>query len=125
MQRRRLKIYFDGGCQPNPGQMEVAVVARGILYHLPNIGFGTNDDAEWLALIHAVRVAQSLGVADYVLLGDSALVVNQATGVSKCRSDALKLHLDLFQSLSAGDTPVRVRRIGRAQNLAGVALAKR
>ncbi len=125
MQRRRLKIYFDGGCQPNPGQMEVAVVARGIVYHLADVGFGTNSDAEWLALIHAVRVAQSLGIADYVLLGDSALVVNQASGVAKCRSGALQRHLDLFQSLIVGTVPVRVRRIGRAQNLAGIALAKR
>ena len=27
--QRRLKIYFDGGCQPNPGAMEGAVVVRG------------------------------------------------------------------------------------------------
>ena len=26
---RRTKIFFDGGCRPNPGPIEVAVVAGG------------------------------------------------------------------------------------------------
>jgi ribonuclease HI len=125
MQQRRLKIYFDGGCQPNPGKIEIAVVARGLTYYLDDIGCGTNNDAEWLALIHALRVAQSLDVAEFILIGDSALVINQANGVAKCRSDALKRHLDLFKSLTSGHGRVRIRRIGRAQNLAGIALAKR
>lgn len=125
MQRRRLKIYFDGGCQPNPGMMEIAVVARGRAYYLDDVGCGTNCDAEWLALIHALRVALSLGVAEFILIGDSALVINQANGAAKCRSGALKRHLDLFKSLTPGHGQVRVRRIGRAQNLAGIALAKR
>ena len=125
MQRRWLKIYFDGGCQPNPGKMEVAVVARGLTYYLDDIGFGTNNDAEWLALIHALRVAGSLGVTDFILIGDSALVVNQANGVAKCRSEALQRHLTLFKSLTSGQDRVRIRRVGRAQNLAGIALAKR
>jgi hypothetical protein len=43
MQRRRLKIYFDGGCQPNPGMMELAVVAHGIAYFLDDVGCGTED----------------------------------------------------------------------------------
>lgn len=125
MQRRQLKIYFDGGCQPNPGTMEIAVVASGRTYYRDDCGYGTNNDAEWLALIHALRVAQSLGVAEFILIGDSALVINQANGVAKCRSDALQRHLDLFKSLTSGQGRVRVRRIGRAQNLAGIALAKR
>ena len=125
MQRRWLKIYFDGGCQPNPGKMEVAVVARGLTYYLGDIGFGTNNDAEWLALIHALHVAGSLGIADFILIGDSALVVNQANGTAKCRSAALQRHLTLFNSLKSDQDQVRIRRVGRAQNLAGIALTKR
>jgi ribonuclease HI len=125
MQPRWLKIYFDGGCQPNPGKIEIAVVVRGVTYYFDDIGCGTNNDAEWLALIHALRVAQSLGVAEFILIGDSALVIGQANGIAKCRSGALQRHLDLFKSLTSGHDRVRVRRIGRAQNLAGIALAKR
>jgi ribonuclease HI len=105
--------------------MELAVVARGITYFLDDVGYGSNNDAEWLALIQALRIAQSLGVAEYSLIGDSALVINQANCVAKCRSDALQRHLDLFKSLTSGQRRVRLRRVGRAQNLAGIALAKR
>ena len=124
MPSRRLKIYFDGGCRPNPGAMEAAVVARGVAHLMPDLGHGTNTDAEWLALIAALRVARTIGATDFELIGDSAVVVNQANGVWPCRSAALQAHLDIFTALAAETPPARIRRIGRAQNLAGIALAR-
>lgn len=124
----RLKIFFDGGCQPNPGRMEAAVVARGVTHFFRDLGHGTNNDAEWLALIAALRVAQALGVEDFVLLGDAATVIHQATGTWKCRSPALQAHLATFKALleTGGDRvrPVRIRKIARSQNLAGIALVR-
>jgi ribonuclease HI len=104
--------------------MEIAVVARGVTYLDLSVGEGDNNDAEWLALIHGVRVAQTLGARDFVLLGDSALVVHQANGVWRAKRPALQHHLDAFKALTADLGPVRVRKIGRAQNLAGIALEK-
>lgn len=124
MHKGGVKIYFDGGCRPNPGQMETAVVARGITYHRPDCGRGTNNDAEWLALIHAVEIAAAIGATDIVLLGDSAVVVGQATGAAKCRSAELQAHLAKFQTLAGNFERIRIRRIGRNQNLAGIALAR-
>jgi ribonuclease HI len=124
MQYRRLKIYFDGGCRPNPGQMETAVVARGITYHQPDCGVGTNNDAEWLALIHAAEVALSIGVRDVVMLGDSALVVGQANRCAKCRSAEFQVRLQQFEMLARNFERIRIRKIPRSQNLAGIALAK-
>lgn len=117
-----MKIFFDGGCRPNPGTMEVAVVAQGETYILRDIGRGTSGDAEWLALIHALKIALSLGATDFVLLGDSASVVAQANGAAKCRGGAIA-HSAAFLALMPGDTPPRVRHIKRSQNLAGIALA--
>ena len=124
MQNGALKIYFDGGCRPNPGQMETAVVARGVTHHRHNCGHGTNNDAEWLALIHATKLAIKLGVSNVILLGDSIVVVNQATGVAKCRSDALRSHYDAFLAIRPQFERIRIRHIGRHQNLAGIALTK-
>ena len=120
---RRTKVFFDGGCRPNPGAMETAVVVRGALYHAPDIGYGTNTDAEWLALIAALRIAQALDLADFELRGDSATVINQATGLWTCRSADLARHLRAFQDL-IGEAPPRIRKISRSQNLAGIALAR-
>ena len=123
MPKPRLKIFFDGGCRPNPGGMEAAVVARGVTHFFRDLGYGTNNDAEWLALIAALRVAQDLGVEDFVLLGDAATVIQQATGAWKCRGRALQAHLATFVAIG-GVRPAQIRKIGRSQNLAGIALAK-
>lgn len=119
-----LKLFFDGGCRPNPGMMETAVVARGVTHHRPDLGPGTNNDAEWLALIHAVELAGALGETDIVLVGDSALVLNQARGRWPCRSAALRRHLETFQALAPSFAAIRFRQVGRSQNLAGIALER-
>lgn len=118
---RPLKLFFDGGCRPNPGLMETAVAARGEVWHRAAIGQGTNDHAEWLALLDALHVATALSATDIVLLGDSAFVVGQANSLLKPRAD-FALYVASFADLTAGFARVRVRRIARAQNLAGIAL---
>ena len=63
MTRRRVKVFFDGGCRPNPGQIEAAVVVRGVVQLFGDLGRGTSIDAEWLALICAMELSQSLGLS--------------------------------------------------------------
>ena len=123
--KHRLKVFFDGGCRPNPGPVEVAAVVRGVAHVRTDLGHGTNGDAEWLALIHALEVAQGAGVADFELLGDNRGVIEQANGVAPCRSPALQAHHDRFTALAVAHPPARIRWIKRAQNLAGIALAAR
>lgn len=122
---KRLKIFFDGGCQPNPGRIEVAVVARGVTYFSDDLGSGTSNDAEWLALHAALHVAHSLGERDFDLIGDCGNVIALANGLSKCRSEAAREHLARYQADAAQGPPRRVRWITRTQNLAGIALARR
>lgn len=118
-----MKVYFDGGCRPNPGRVEIAVVVAGTCFHESDLGLGTNNDAEWLAAIHALRVAGDLGLTDIQLIGDSALVVDQANG-ARCRTPELLRHRETFDGLRAKFARVRVRRISRTQNLAGIFLSK-
>jgi ribonuclease HI len=119
----RLKIFFDGGCRPNPGTMETAVVARGQAHIQHDLGFGTSLDAEWLALIHALRLVQELELPNVILLGDALSVVGQANGTLKCRGDNMK-HLLVFRTLLPAIDPPRIRYVQRSQNLAGIALAR-
>ena len=123
--RRRLKIFFDGGCRPNPGRIEVAVVARGATYYFDDLGFGTSSDSEWLALGLALRLGQSLAEPDFDLIGDCADVVAQANGSSRCRTEAAVEHRARFQKSASSSPPRRIRWISRTQNLAGIALARR
>ncbi|WP_445193098.1 reverse transcriptase-like protein [Sphingomonas sp. Tas61C01] len=117
----RQRIFFDGGCRPNPGRIETAVVANGVARVNGDAGLGDNNDAEWLALIAAARLARELGIDDVEFVGDSAFVVAQASGTGAGRTD----HLANYRDAVAGFASVRVRLVPRAKNLAGIALAAR
>jgi len=116
-----VKIFFDGGCRPNPGEMQLAVVARGVVHHVADVGPGSSEQAEWLALLHALRVAELIGEREVVLVGDAAGVIAQANGTARCRYPEYR---DRFRGQSAAFERVRVRYIKRNQNLAGIALNK-
>ena len=124
MARRRVKVFFDGGCRPNPGRIEVAVVVRGVAHLFDDLGRGTNHDAEWLALIRAVELAQTLGLTDVELIGDALEVVQQANGLLQ-NGHAPPGHATSFLALAANVPLARIRWIKRSQNLAGIALAAR
>ncbi|MFM6932414.1 MAG: ribonuclease HI [Novosphingobium sp.] len=122
--RPRLKVFFDGGCRPNPGPIEAAVVVRGTAYLFDDLGQGSNRDAEWLALIRALRLVQSLALADVTLMGDAAEIIqhaNEALRTGRARHD----HAATFLALACATPNLRLRWIKRAQNLAGIALAVR
>jgi ribonuclease HI len=118
----RVKVFFDGGCRPNPGAMEIAVVAAGRTTVVRDLGHGTSEDAEWLALIEALTIAQALGLPDFVLVGDAADVVAKANGTVPARGRG-RDHLAQYLAL-AGGRPPRVRLVKRSHNLAGIALAR-
>ncbi len=119
---RRIKIYFDGGCRPNPGRMETAVVTGGAAVVVRDAGIGSSMDAEWLALIAALRLAQDLGLTNFILLGDAAAVVEQANGTVRARGEGARHLADFLALVGEGPMP-RIRHIKRTQNLAGIALA--
>jgi ribonuclease HI len=122
---RPIKVYFDGGCRPNPGAIEVAVVVAGVSYFFDDLGTGTSGDAEWLALRQALRLAQSLDLEEFDLIGDCANVIAQANGSAKCHAAGARDHRTRFVDDAAAGPPRRVRWISRTQNLAGIALARR
>ena len=123
MTARRTKIYFDGGCRPNPGPMEIAVVIGGIATIERDLGHGSSLDAEWLALIAALRLARERGIEDFILLGDAAAVLAQATGAVRASGTAAQ-YLAMFRDIADGGCAPRIRHVGRSQNLAGIALAR-
>lgn len=125
--RGRVKVFFDGGCRPNPGPIEAAVVICGEVHLFDDLGAGTNADAEWIALIRAAEVAQALGMRDFDLVGDALEVVRAAEHVLRGKSvrQAARGHADRFRAATEKAPPRRVRWIKREQNLAGIALAAR
>lgn len=118
-----MKVFFDGGLRPAPAGMEWAVVAGGRSYVERGLGPGTSMDAEWLALIAALRLAVALDMADVTLLGDAAAVIAQANGTVRT-PPAYRHHLHSFSTCPRPPGRLRLRYLRRTQNLAGIALAK-
>lgn len=121
----RLTLYFDGGCRRNPSPIETAVVVRGVTHFRGAVATGDNNEAEWLAMLHAVDLAKCAGAQDVLLIGDSAVVIGQATGRAKCRSPQLQPFRNAYAEATAGFARVRCRLVSRSKNLAGIALARR
>lgn len=120
-----MRIYFDGGCRPNPGQMDVCIVLDTIQgkpesMSALRIGHGTNNVAEWSAALWAAKTAREKGVKNFILMGDSNLVVNQLNGVFKV-SDKFKPFLQEFKDITEGMT-WSAHHVYRDVNLAGIAL---
>ncbi len=99
------------------------MVLRGTVHRFDDLGFGTNGDAEWLALIRALEVAQRLGLTCVELIGDAADVVRKANAA--LAEGEVQGHAADFRALAGKGPPARIRWIRRAQNLAGIALAAR
>lgn len=119
-----VKVFFDGGCRPNPGPIEAAVVIRGVAHVFDDLGHGSSADAEWQALICALEVCRSQGLADVVLVGDALDVIRKSNAALNS-GQAAPGRPAAFLALAAGIPGLRIRWIKRGQNLAGIALAAR
>ncbi|MDO8553490.1 MAG: ribonuclease HI family protein [Candidatus Micrarchaeota archaeon] len=90
-----LVIYTDGACYGNPGPMGVGVVAYKddkIVWELSEyIGEGTNNIAEYTALIRALEFASSTLEKTIHIRSDSELMVKQLTGKYKVKDIKLKV----------------------------------
>lgn len=104
--------------------MEAAVVIRGVEHIFDNLGAGTSNDAEWLALIRALELSQSQGLNDTVLIGDALTIIRQANS-ALANGYAANGHAATFLALANQARPARIRWIKREQNLAGIALQRR
>lgn len=83
-------IQIDGSCPANPGPMGVGYLIEtdgaGVLVRAgQQIGRGTNNQAEYRALIYALRHALRLGIYSADVESDSLLLVNQINGTWKVR----------------------------------------
>lgn len=79
------KLYFDGAASPNPGQMGLGVSVQDntdieIAFGSKPAGFGTNNEAEYKALIWGLEESLHLGIDSICAFGDSQLIVNQVSG---------------------------------------------
>ena len=115
-----MKLYFDGGCRPNPGQREIAVFSEDSTIQLHDyVGYGTNNEAEWIALLWTLSVAIDNNFTNFTIFGDSQLIINQANGIWKIKQDTFIPFYEEFKDLKKSLPAFGLKYIPRASNLAG------
>lgn len=118
-----LTVHTDGGSRGNPGPSAVGVVIESGTTPLAAlgiyIGVGTNNTAEYQAVITALSWIQEHGkdVTKISFFLDSQLVVSQLTGVYAVKHpDMKKLKTQVDHLLVSLPCPVSFSYVPRAQN---------
>ncbi|MDD4957164.1 MAG: ribonuclease HI family protein [Candidatus Omnitrophica bacterium] len=125
-----LKIFTDGGSRGNPGPSAIGAVLydaegnkAGELSAL--IGSGTNNIAEYMAVILALLEAKDMCAGHIEICMDSQLVARQLTGKYKVKDpNILKLNC-IAKRIFKMFREVKVVEIPRAENREADALVNR
>lgn len=121
--------WFDGAAEPtNPGNRSIGALLLSPTGETVEIsqayGFGTNNEAEYAALIALLEAAISAGAPSVAVCGDSQLVVNQLNGQWKVKSPTLHGYWSRARSL-VRQANARVTWVPREQNARADELSKK
>lgn len=123
-------LYVDGASLGNPGDGGCGVVLRdregrllGFLAFY--LGFVTNNQAEYRALIRGLEEARRLGWRAVKVYTDSELLAKQINGAYKVRDEALKGLFERALSLLSSFEAWAVEHLPREENGEADRLAKK
>ncbi len=93
--KQRLDVFSDGGARGNPGPSAIAYIVLDEHEHVlerysRRIGIKTNNQAEYEALIAAMRFASKLDPEEIAFHIDSELVAKHLKGQYRVKSPQLK-----------------------------------
>jgi ribonuclease HI len=128
----KLIINADGASRGNPGPAAIGATVKdekGRLFAAisERIGRTTNNQAEYRALLAAIKEAVRLGATEVAIRLDSELLVRQLTGRYRVKHPALRPLYEETRSLLARLAGFTIAHIPREENaeadrLANVAL---
>ncbi|CAN1248722.1 Transposon Tf2-9 polyprotein [Linum perenne] len=84
----------------------------------------TNNAAEYGALIAGLRMAKTMGVSHLKVFSDSAIVVNQLSGVYEVREETLAPYNDQAKIALKGFESTEIHQVAREDNAHADALSK-
>ena len=124
----KLEIFTDGGCSGNPGPAAIGVVIKdsGKTIKTLNryIGQGTNNIAEYTALIVALQEALILKADDVSVKTDSELMCKQVLGVYAVKHENIKPLFEQVKHLVSGFKSFHIAHVPREQNSEADALVR-
>src|SRR6266487_3800981 len=87
----KLEAYIDGGSRGNPGEAGIGVHFPGIVRIAEYLGTGTNNYAEYSALLSALRFAVFSRCEELQIYADSELVVKQIKGEYQVKNEGIRI----------------------------------
>ncbi len=95
---RSVVVSTDGGSRGNPGPAAIGAVvcdaddsdAPPLVEVSEAIGHGTNNEAEYEAIIAGLEAARALGAVEVHLRSDSQLAINQLNGSYRVKKQELR-----------------------------------
>jgi ribonuclease HI len=87
----KLKAYIDGGSRGNPGDAGIGVCFPGTVRIAEYLGAGTNNFAEYSALLTALRFAVFSRCEELEVFADSELVVKQIKGEYQVKNEGIRV----------------------------------
>ncbi len=119
-----LKVFTDGGSKGNPGMAYI-----GMVFYLENkkifqlhekIGYFTNNDAEYQAVIRAleeIKKQNLKNIKNVNFFSDSKLLVNQLNGLYKVKNSKIKEYILKIRILETEiNLPINYYHIYREEN---------
>lgn len=91
----RLQVYTDGACWGNPGPAAIGAVVkdeqqRTLVEISQYIGNGTNNQAEYKAVLAGLKAAAEFNADEVVLYIDAELIIRQLAGKYKVKNMLLR-----------------------------------
>ncbi|MFA6530198.1 MAG: ribonuclease HI family protein [Candidatus Micrarchaeia archaeon] len=121
-------INTDGACSGNPGKMGIGAVitenGKTLIEISEAIGNGTNNIAEYTAVIRALEEAKKLGIKEITLRSDSLLVIKQLRNEFKVKEFHLRELKRKVVKVSEG-MAIKYEHIPREENGIADELSKR
>ena len=115
------KLKYDGCCEPNPGNIGIGVVVwddsnKKIIELSEQSGFGTNNQAEYIAVKRGLEELSQIYSGNVLVQGDSQLITKQLLNEWKVRKKELKLLYTQVKNFESKFQKVKYEWIKREDN---------
>lgn len=122
-------VNIDGAARGNPGPAGAGVViwrgSKVFEEFCEYLGRATNNQAEYQALVLALRRARELGAREVAVRSDSELLVKQLLGEYRVKNPELRVLFQQAQELKRGFKKFSIRHVPREDNQEADRLANR
>jgi len=114
-------LFTDGGSRGNPGPSAIGALIFDEDHKLVDftgkyIHIGTNNKAEYLALLSGVKLLNKIGINEAICCLDSELVVKQIKKEYKIKDAEIRKMVDLIEIELKSFKSITFKHVPRAEN---------